>query len=124
MSAHLLHSLAIMFSPLLHLVFMYVCMCVCVFVFLGGTNVSRALVIPPEEKRPVVSLDLSEMDQILWVDQENLTAHVQAGIIGQDLERKVRGQWRKVKGQDEGSSDQGEKMTGIWYILKFASAND
>ena len=55
----------------------------------GGTNVSGALIIPPEERRAVVSLDLSEMDQILWVDEENLVAHVQAGIIGQDLERKV-----------------------------------
>ena len=57
--------------------------------YIGGTNVSGALIIPPEEKRPVVSLDLSEMDQILWIDEENLTAHIQAGIIGQDLERKV-----------------------------------
>ena len=50
---------------------------------------SRALVIPAEEKRVVVSLDMTEMDNILWVDEENLTAKVQAGIIGQDLERLV-----------------------------------
>jgi len=29
------------------------------------------------------------MDRILWIDEENLTAHVEAGIIGQDLERRV-----------------------------------
>jgi alkyldihydroxyacetonephosphate synthase len=57
----------------------------------GGTNVSYALLVPPEEKRVVVSLDMTEMDKILWVDEENLTAHVEAGIIGQDLERLVRG---------------------------------
>ena len=51
---------------------------------------SGALECPPEEQRPIVSLDTSEMDQILWIDEENLTAHVEAGIIGQDLERKVR----------------------------------
>ena len=28
-------------------------------------------------------------NQILWIDEKNLTAHVEAGIIGQDLERLV-----------------------------------
>lgn len=51
---------------------------------------SGALVCPENEPRPIVSLDTSEMDRILWVDRENLTAHVQAGIIGQDMERQVR----------------------------------
>ena len=63
---------------------------VCLIPFGGGTNVSCALLIPPEEKRVVVSLDMTEMDKILWVDEENLTAHVEGGIIGQDLERLVR----------------------------------
>ena len=55
----------------------------------GGTNVSGALECPPEERRAIVSLDMTEMDRILWIDEENLTAHIEAGIIGQDLERKV-----------------------------------
>lgn len=55
----------------------------------GGTNVSGAVECPPDEKRPIISLDMTDMDQILWIDEENLTAHIQAGIIGQDLERKV-----------------------------------
>lgn len=55
----------------------------------GGTNVSGALECPEEESRPIVSLDMMEMDKILWLDEENLTAHVQSGIIGQDLERKA-----------------------------------
>lgn len=50
---------------------------------------SGALECPPEEKRPIVSVDTSEMDQILWIDEENLTAHVQCGVVGQDLERMV-----------------------------------
>lgn len=50
---------------------------------------SCALLIPPEEQRVVVSLDMTEMDKILWLDEENLTAHVEGGIIGQDLERLV-----------------------------------
>ena len=32
---------------------------------------------------------MMEMDKILWLDEENLTTHVEAGIIGQDLERKA-----------------------------------
>lgn len=56
---------------------------------LGGTNVSGALECPENEQRPIISLDMTEMDCILWVDEKNLTAHVEAGIIGQDLERRV-----------------------------------
>ena len=51
---------------------------------------SGALECPPGEKRPIVSLDMTEMDRILWIDEENLTAHIEAGIIGQDLERQVK----------------------------------
>ena len=55
----------------------------------GGTNVSGALECPESESRLIVSVDTSEMDQILWVDEENLTANVQCGVVGQDLERMV-----------------------------------
>ena len=50
---------------------------------------SGALECPAEEKRVIVSVDTSEMDKILWLDEENLTAHVQCGVVGQDLERMV-----------------------------------
>ena len=39
-------------------------------------------------KKVIVSLDMTEMDHILWMDVENLTI-LEAGIIGQDLEMKV-----------------------------------
>lgn len=58
---------------------------------IGGTNVSGALECSPNEVRPIVSLDMTEMDSILWIDEDNLTAHVEAGIVGQDLERKASG---------------------------------
>ena len=29
-------------------------------------------------------------DHILWIDEKNLTAHVEAGVIGQDMERQLR----------------------------------
>ncbi|KPP79573.1 Alkyldihydroxyacetonephosphate synthase, peroxisomal-like [Scleropages formosus] len=52
-----------------------------------GTSVSSALECPPDETRCIVSLDTSQMSRILWIDEKNLTAHVEAGIVGQDLER-------------------------------------
>ena len=55
----------------------------------GGTSVSGALTCPEEETRSIVSLDMTEMDRIHWIDPENLMAHIECGIIGQDLERKL-----------------------------------
>lgn len=62
---------------------------VCIIPFGGGTSVSNALECPVTEKRMIVSLDMTEMKKILWVDEENLVAHIEAGIIGQQLETQV-----------------------------------
>uniref|UniRef100_A0A4W4FG22 Alkylglycerone-phosphate synthase n=1 Tax=Electrophorus electricus TaxID=8005 RepID=A0A4W4FG22_ELEEL len=62
---------------------------VCLMPYGGGTSVSSALECPLEETRSVVSLDTSQMNRILWIDEKNLTVHVEAGIIGQDLERQL-----------------------------------
>lgn len=50
---------------------------------------SGALECPAEERRMIVSLDTSQMNKILWIDEKNLTAHCESGIIGQDLERRL-----------------------------------
>jgi len=62
---------------------------VCVIPFGGGTTVSGAVSCPEEEMRMIVSLDMTDMNKILWFDDENLLAHVEAGIVGQDLEKKL-----------------------------------
>ncbi|XP_068101543.1 alkyldihydroxyacetonephosphate synthase, peroxisomal [Hyperolius riggenbachi] len=62
---------------------------VCIIPFGGGTSVSSALECPEDEKRAIVSLDTSQMSRILWIDEKNLTAHVECGITGQDLERQL-----------------------------------
>ncbi|EDV20917.1 uncharacterized protein TRIADDRAFT_31058, partial [Trichoplax adhaerens] len=62
---------------------------VCIIPFGGGTTVSGALLCPENENRMILSLDTSEMDRILWVDPENFLAHVECGIIGQDLEQQL-----------------------------------
>ncbi|XP_067932186.1 alkyldihydroxyacetonephosphate synthase, peroxisomal-like [Watersipora subatra] len=57
--------------------------------FGGGTSVSGAVQCPSHESRMIVSLDTSQMNEILWIDEKNMTARVQSGIIGQELERQL-----------------------------------
>ncbi|OAF67782.1 Alkyl-DHAP synthase [Intoshia linei] len=38
----------------------------------------------------IISVDMSQMSRIIWLDEQNLTLCVEAGIIGQDLERKLQ----------------------------------
>ena len=56
----------------------------------GGTNVTQSLILNPKEKRMIVSLDMSRMNRIKWVDKINMMACIEAGIIGQDLERELK----------------------------------
>ena len=58
----------------------------------GGTNVSGALAVPPQERRTVVSVDMRRMNRILWIDEENSQACVQAGISGKALEAALGAQ--------------------------------
>ncbi len=37
----------------------------------------------------IVSVDLSRMNHVLWVDRENMIACAQAGIMGKDLEEEL-----------------------------------
>ncbi|XP_029413117.1 alkyldihydroxyacetonephosphate synthase, peroxisomal isoform X2 [Nannospalax galili] len=62
----------------------------CIIPIGGGTSVSYGLMCPADEKRTIISLDTSQMNRILWIDENNLTAHVEAGITGQDLERQLK----------------------------------
>lgn len=55
--------------------------------FGGGTSVSGAVTCPEKETRPIVVLDTTQMNRMLWLDKSNLLACFEAGIIGQDLER-------------------------------------
>ncbi|KAG5881483.1 hypothetical protein JTB14_026540 [Gonioctena quinquepunctata] len=57
--------------------------------FGGGTAVSGAVECPVDEPRPIISLDTSQMNRILWIDRENLVACCESGIVGQDLEREL-----------------------------------
>lgn len=58
--------------------------------FGGGTSVSEAVVCPSGENRTILSLDTSQMNRILFIDQKNLVARCESGILGQDLERELQ----------------------------------
>lgn len=58
--------------------------------FGGGTSVSGAIRCPSDEPRTILSLDMSTMNEILWIDKESMVACCEAGIIGQDLERELQ----------------------------------
>jgi len=59
---------------------------VCLIPYGGGTNVSGALLCPVDEQRMIVSVDMRRMNRILWIDEENLQACIEAGIEGKQME--------------------------------------
>lgn len=42
----------------------------------GGTNVTQSLMLPTEEKRMIVSVSMSRMNAIKWVDKDSQLACV------------------------------------------------
>ena len=58
---------------------------VCIIPYGGGTNVTRALTIPENEKRSVISVDMRRMSKIEWINKEDRRICVQSGITGGEL---------------------------------------
>ena len=63
---------------------------VCLVPYGGGTNVTKALRLSEDEKRMIVSIDMTRMTAVKWVDKENRLASIQAGLMGADLERSLK----------------------------------
>jgi alkyldihydroxyacetonephosphate synthase len=63
----------------------------CLIPFGGGTNVSHATRCPAKEvePRPILSVDMRLMNRVLWVNEEDGLAHVEAGITGRDLVQEM-----------------------------------
>ena len=57
--------------------------------FGGGSNISGSLQAPPDETRPVISVDMGRMNRVLSVDEESGLARIQAGVLGPDLEEQL-----------------------------------
>ena len=62
----------------------------CLIPYGGGTNVTYSVLPEKEETRMIVSLDMSRLNHVKWVDKVNMTACIEAGILGQDLERELK----------------------------------
>ena len=75
---------------------------VCLIPYGGGTNVSGALAIPREEERMIVSVDMQRMNRIIWIDEDNFQACIEAGIMGKQLE-KLLGEEGYTSGHDPDS---------------------
>jgi alkyldihydroxyacetonephosphate synthase len=64
---------------------------VCLVPFGGGTNVTDALRCPPTEQRMIVSVDLSRLNRIVWIDPVNQMACIQAGAVGRHIQAQLAG---------------------------------
>ena len=62
----------------------------CYLSTIGGTTVSGAVECPATEHRMIVSLDTSKMNRIIWIDHANMMARVECGVVGVELDKKVR----------------------------------
>jgi alkyldihydroxyacetonephosphate synthase len=60
--------------------------------FGGGTNIAGSLEAPTAEERPIVSVDMTRLDQVLEIDAASRLARVQAGVFGPHLEEQLRAQ--------------------------------
>ena len=62
-----------------------------VIIPVGGTTcVSNALLMPKAETRMIVTVDMMRLNKLKWVDKENMIACAEAGIVGEQLEEKLR----------------------------------
>jgi alkyldihydroxyacetonephosphate synthase len=57
--------------------------------FGGGSSISGSLEAPSTEARPVISVDLERLNQVLEIDAESRLARVQAGVFGPHLEEQL-----------------------------------
>lgn len=53
--------------------------------FGGGTNVTSACRCPEQEQRAILSVDLSRMSAVRWIDPHNLVACIEAGATGAQI---------------------------------------
>lgn len=55
----------------------------------GGTNVTDALRCDENENRFIVSVDMSRLNRILWIDRENMSACIEAGAVGRNISAQL-----------------------------------
>jgi alkyldihydroxyacetonephosphate synthase len=58
----------------------------------GGSNISGSLHAPADETRPVISVDLGRLNQVIDIDEDSGLARIQAGTQGPELEEQLGAQ--------------------------------
>ena len=61
----------------------------CTIPFGGGSSVVEG-VTPPEDRGPIVVIDMDRFDQVLEIDRVSRAARIQAGVFGPHLEDQLR----------------------------------
>ena len=56
--------------------------------FGGGSNIAGSLT-PPDDPRPIISLDLGRLNKLIDIDEDSGLARIQAGTLGPDLEEQL-----------------------------------
>lgn len=56
----------------------------------GNSSVSGAVRTPEIFDRTIAAVDMTQMNRLLWLSKENLTACFEAGAVGQDIERELQ----------------------------------
>ena len=60
--------------------------CAVIIPYAGGTNTMLSLSHSKDDRRFFISLDVTQMNRILWIDRKSMLACMEAGIVGQDME--------------------------------------
>ena len=55
----------------------------------GGSNIAGSLHAPADETRPVISVDLGRLNQVIDIDEDSGLARIEAGAQGPDLEEQL-----------------------------------
>jgi alkyldihydroxyacetonephosphate synthase len=55
----------------------------------GGTNVSEALECPHDELRMIASVDMRQMNRVLWYDPVNRMAAIESGAVGRHIVKEL-----------------------------------
>jgi alkyldihydroxyacetonephosphate synthase len=56
----------------------------------GGSSVVGGVSPPPDTGRPIVTVDLRNLDRVLEIDERSQAARIQAGVFGPSLEDQLR----------------------------------
>ena len=63
--------------------------CAVIIPYAGGTNTMLSLSHSKDDRRFFISLDVTQMNRILWIDRKSMLACIEAGIVGRDMEEAL-----------------------------------